>query len=151
MLKKFVSSFLALVMLAGCGSATGGSKAAAADQAQSIIKDLGLTEKLEQVDDRIIQGLFFFDEGLVDEAAFYIANDKSADAVGIFKTEDPDKVTEYVTDYLKATKEQMQNYYPDEVFKIDNAVVESGDGRVVLIISEDIEKAKSEAKKILGK
>ncbi|MCR5230349.1 MAG: DUF4358 domain-containing protein [Solobacterium sp.] len=151
MLKKFVSSIAALALLAGCGASGGGSKAAAADQAQTIIKDLGMAEKLEQVDERVIQGLFFFDEGMVEDASFYIANDKSADAVGVFKTENPDAVAEYVNDYLKATKEQMKNYYPDEVFKVDNAVVESDSGRVVLIISEDIESAKSEAKKILGK
>ena len=44
----------------------------------------------------------------------------------------------------------MQNYYPDEVFKVDNAVVEDNGSLIVLIICDDLEAAKKEAGTLLG-
>ena len=68
MLKKFVTSMLALFMLAGCSGASSSASAATADpasEAAKIVEDLNLSDHMDQVQDRIVSGLFFFDEGVV--------------------------------------------------------------------------------------
>ena len=148
MLKKFVSSVLCVLMLVGCGSSTSAGKAAAA-QAETIVSELNLGDKMEKVEDRIIKGLFFFDEGTIKDSAVYIANDKSADIVAVFETDDTAAVMDKVNTYLATAKEQMQNYYPDEVFKIDNAIVQEAGNKVVLIVANDIENARKAAESVL--
>ena len=148
MLKKFVSSLLCMLMLFGCGSSTSAGESAAA-QAEKIVTELNLTDKMDKVEDRIIKGLFFFEEGTLKDSSVYIANDKSADIVAVFESEDTAAVKERVNTYLATAKEQMQNYYPDEVFKIDNAIVEEAGDKVVLIVTGDIENAKKIADSIL--
>ena len=148
MLKKFVSSFLCVLMLFGCGSSTSAGESASA-QAEKIVSELNLTDKMDKVEDRIIKGLFFFEEGTLKDSSVYIANDKSADIVAVFESEDTAAVKERVNTYLATAKEQMQNYYPDEVFKIDNAIVEEAGDKVVLIVTGDIENAKKVAESVL--
>lgn len=148
MFKKIVSSFLALWMLYGCvgGGAGKNDTADCATQAAQIVKALGMEEKMDAVQDRVIQGLFFFEDGVIQDQALYIANDKSADIVGVFTVNDMDSAKASIQTYLKTLKAQMQNYYPDEVFKIDNAVLMNDDTKIILIIANDLEKAKEEAK-----
>lgn len=154
MLKKFVTSVIALFLLAGCSSGSSAEAAAAADPASDaakIVEDLNLSDHMDQVQDRIVSGLFFFDEGVVTQSAVYIANDKSADVVGVFETTDADSCRKAIQTYLDSAKTQMQNYFPDEVFKLDNAVVEDNGSTVILIACSDLEGAKKEADSILGK
>jgi hypothetical protein len=149
MLKKFVSSFLALLLLVGCGSGQD-AKTDPAKDAEKIVSELGLTDKMDAVQERIVKGLFFFDEGDIEQATVYIANDKTADVVGVFDTKDPKAAREKIDAYLASAKEQMQNYYPDEVFKIDNAVIQEKGSRIVVIVTDNIEAAKKAAQSILG-
>ncbi len=149
MLKKFVSSFLALLLLVGCGAGQSAGTDPAKD-AEKIVSELGIGDKMEAVQERVVRGLFFFDEGLIEKCSVYIANDKTADVVGVFDTSDPKAAREKIDAYLASAKEQMQNYYPDEVFKIDNAVVEEKGNRIVLIVTSDIESAKKLAQSVLG-
>lgn len=150
MFKRFVSSLLVLVLLSGCGAHAGKTTMDCAAQAEQIVTALAMNEKMEAVQDRVIQGLFFFEEDALQDQALYIANDKSANIVGVFKTDKMDSVKDCIQTYLTTLKAQMQNYYPDEVFKIDNAVVMNNDSEIVLIIADNLEKAKEEAKKVLG-
>ena len=149
MLRKFVSSLLVSFLLVGCGSSTSAGASPQKD-AEATVKELNLSDRMDQIQDRVVKGLFFFDEGVIEESAVYIANDKSADVVGVFKATDTAAAKEKIEQYLASAKEQMQNYYPDEVFKIDNAIVEDKDGKIILIVTNDIEAARKKAQELLG-
>ena len=119
MLKKFVSSILCVLLLVGCGATSAGSAASAEKEAEQIVSELGLSDKITQMDERVVKGLFFFEEGLVEDAKLYMdSTNQNPDLVGVFKTSDP-----------------------DAVFKIDNAIVKEGADQVVVIVADDIEKA----------
>lgn len=151
MLKKFVSSVLAVLLLVGCSATSAGSAAASASaDAESIISSLGMGDKVEKVEDRIIKGLFMFDEGTIEDAAVYVSNAKTADLVGVFQTKDTAATKEKIQNYLVTLKGQMESYAPDEVFKVDNAVIEEAGNKVIVIIADDIENAKKTAQSLLG-
>ena len=88
MLKKFVSSFLALMILVGCSGGSSSSRNSAESIAQGLIKDLKLEDKVAATEQRILQGLMFFPEDTVDDASLYLSNDKKADVVGVFHLKD---------------------------------------------------------------
>ena len=149
MLKKFVSSIMAVLLLVGCGSSSGSTKPSTA--AEQLVKNLNLSSKMDAMDESQTQGLFFFADGAVKSSSLYLANDKSADIVGVFEAEDVSSVRESVETYLETTKLQNQTYNPEEVFKLDNAVIDDNGKTVVVVVCDDLESAKKEVKSILGK
>ncbi len=157
MLRRFVSSLLVLVLLSGCGA--GGSSAsasstpasAAADMAAQIVEDLDLGDHMEELQTRVVQGLFFFEDGNVTDCSVYMNNNSSADVVGVFISTDLAETESKLSDYLDTQRSQMQSYYPDEVFKVDHAVLlDNGTDTVVLIVCDQLEDAKTEAETLLG-
>ena len=150
MLKKFVSSVLCVMMLMGCGSTSAGNSVSAEKEASQIVSDLGLSETITEMDERVVKGLFFFDEGTIEDAKLYMdGSNQHADLVGVFKTTDPDAVKAKVNDYLATLKETTQMYNPDEVFKIDHAIVQSGADQVIVVVTDDIEKAQKTVDSLL--
>lgn len=155
MFKKFVSSLVALVLVCGCSSSSVSTASAELDikaTAKQLVSDIGLTDTMDELsNDRQVMGLFLFDTDTVSESSVYIANNQSADIIGIFKTSNVDSCKASIKTYLENQKAQMQNYYPDEVFKIDNAYLEDNGTIVILAVCKDIELAKKKADAILGK
>lgn len=165
MLKKFVSSILAVILLAGCSgskadtadSAQGGSSVSCAEIASDLVKQLDLGEAVTEAKTRSVYGSFFNaregDENLpVSDAAAYLPADKNSDTVAVFRTSDAEAVTGMLDSYLSSQKALSEMYSPEEVFKISNAIVEtSKDGSlVVLVVCNDIETAKTKVSALLG-
>ena len=140
---------MAVLLLVGCGSSSGSAKPSTA--AEQLVKNLNLSSKMDAMDESQTQGLFFFADGAVKSSSLYLANDKSADIVGVFEAEDVSSVRESVETYLETTKLQNQTYNPEEVFKLDNAVIDDNGKTVVVVVCDDLESAKKEVKSVLGK
>lgn len=165
MLKKFVSSILAIVLLAGCGGKTGSEggdaeavAASCAEIASELVNDLNLGDVVTEAKTRVVYGSFFnAREGDADcpviDAAAYLPSDKNSDTIGVFRTEDAEAVKALLNDYLSAQQALSQMYSPEEVFKISNAIVEtSSDAKtVILVVCNDIEEAKKKVNAVLGK
>lgn len=161
MLKKFVSSLLAVLLIAGC--AGGGSAdetvrehKPVAEMAEGLVSTLGMESDLKEVKERVLYGMFFetrkdAEDNFVTDGKVYRGEDKNADTIGVFETTDNAKCIEYLKKYLETQKANSQMYSPEEVFKIDNAVLESSkDGSVVvLVISSEIEKAQTAVNELL--
>ena len=152
MLKKFVSSLLAVLLLAGCSAGSAQSEVvpafSASETALEIVKDLELTEAMEELKPKnVVRMIFQGDEDAVtDCSVFRSRNSGNSDTIGVFVTRDNEAVKEYLDTYLNDIKAQTETYYPEEVFKISNAVIEEKEGVVILVIAEDIEKARRTAR-----
>ncbi len=148
MYRKFVSSFIALALLAGCSSS--GKSVSAGSAGEKIVKELKLGDKMDKMDESATEGLFFFSDGVVTSSSLYLANDRSADAVGVFETKDVESCRRSIKDYLETTKAQNLSYNPEEVFKLDNAVVSDNGKTVIMVVCDDLESARKLVKEILG-
>lgn len=161
MLKKFVSSLLAVMLMAGCSGAASAEEKVrehkpVAEMAESLVSTLGMEEDVKEVKERVLYGMFFetrkdAEDNFVTDGRVYRGEDKNADTIGVFETTDNAKCIEYLQKYLETQKANSQMYSPAEVFKIDNAVLESSkDGSVVvLVISSEIEKAQTAVSELL--
>ncbi len=161
MLKKFVSSLLAVLLIAGCSGGTAADEKVSvhkpvAEMAQSLVSELGMENDLKEVKERVLYGMFFetrkdAEDNFVTDGKVYRGEDKNADTIGVFETTDNEKCVEYLKRYLETQKANSQMYSPEEVFKIDNAVLESSkDGSVVvLVVSSEIEKAQTAVNELL--
>lgn len=147
MLKKFVSSVLALVLLCGCSqantSATATTSSSADEIASTLISKLGLDANLTATKDRVIKGMIFDGEEVTSDAALYTSSDNgNADSVGVFFADDVDACKKALDSYLNTQKQNAQTYNADQVFKISNAIVESNGNEIILVVCDNIEDAK---------
>lgn len=163
MLKKFVSSILAIVLLAGCGGKTEGEASqsetpsvSCAEIAADLVSELNLSDVVSEAKTRTVYGSFFNtregdENSPVSDAAAYLPTEKNSDTVGVFRTDDAETVRTLLEEYLSAQKALSEMYSPEEVFKISNAVVEtSEDGKtVILVVCNDIEDAKAKVQAAL--
>lgn len=153
MLKKFVSSLLAVILLCGCskGAATVTTTSATADSvASSLITKLNLGSSLGSTKDRVIKGMVFNGDDITTDAALYLSNETgNSDTVGVFFTKDVTACKKDLTAYLDSQKANAQTYNADQVFKISNAVVEDNGSVVIMVVCDDIEAAKTAVKDAL--
>ncbi len=157
MLKKFASSLLVVMLLMGCGTkpsasnvVPGGTETAvsndsAEQEAEKLVDELKLTDEMTLAKERVMLGMVFGgDADAVKSGALYLSSETgNSNTVGVFQTDDVKKCEDYINAYLETQKASTETYYPEEVFKISNAIIQdNGKDCVVLVICEDIENAK---------
>ena len=120
---------------------------------QMLADEGTFSEELEALDADIAFALYHLaDYGLTlkdltDAAVLRSAGATCEEAaVLLFDVDDWDKKTEKAVealeDYLQSQIDSNQNYRPDEIPKLENALVEARGNRVVLVVASDMEKAK---------
>lgn len=169
MLKKFASSLLIMLVLAGCTSPQEEevkiekptstyneqeeeTNSKASKIASELVNTLGMqdtTEPLSVV--QAINGLFFQgDDSLTSDACVYTSSDPhNSDTVAVFMTKKSDAVKEHINQYIESTKANAESYAGDQVTKFDHAVIENNSSMVVLVIADDSAKAKDAVDAIL--
>ena len=159
MFRRFASSILAVFLLCSCtvdmSSSAEETQYADLTQAQKdcrrLIANLNM-ENMEAVKNRIVKGQFFMGEDIVDDAGVYYSKETgNTDTVAVFYTADTETVLPYITDYLEEKVRDTKGQYPDQVFKISNAVLDHDDSVIILVICSDIEDAKKEVAAFLNK
>ena len=165
MSKRFVSSILALLLLlCGCASKNvegeiipiGKQEEVDVSQqvaiAEEIMETLGNTDDMTRIKDRMMIGMLMDgDTDVITGGVLYLSKDEtSADAIGVFDTDDLETCRSHVSDYLSDQKLKAEYYNADEAFKVSKAVlVDDGKHRVILIISKEIAKAQRIADQLL--
>lgn len=173
MLRKFASSLLAaLLLLTGCSSqkkadadtkektqeTASPSAASSQDQetqadkdAAELVDKLGLTDSMTAVRDRVIGGMFFSgDKSCFTDGAAYLSQETgNSNTVAVFDTKDVKKTTDALQTYIKNQAEDTASYFPEQVTKIQNAVIESNKKKVVFIVYDDADAARAAADALL--
>lgn len=173
MLRKFASSLLvAVLLLTGCSSqkkadtenqteeTAATSQSSEADKetqvdkdAARIVKELDLTDSMTAVRDRVIGGMFFSGDNscYTDGAAYLSQETGNSNTVAVFTTKNVKKTEDALQTYIKNQAEDTASYFPEQVTKIQNAVVESNKKKVVFIVYDDATAAKKAADQLLKK
>ena len=73
----------------------------------------------------------------------------NSNTVAVFQTKNSDDVKASLQTYLESTEANAQEYFGEEVNKIKNALLDSNDKYVVLVIADDMDQAKNIVEKIL--
>ncbi len=144
MLKKFVISGL-LMLLVGC-SANNSISFDVENISKDLVEKLDLSEKVIKLDKEDIESLLYLDEGTLDEGILYLSNTNTSDMVGIVSSKDINELESTVKQYIEDLKVQNTNYFPEEVTKLEEALIEKKGDYVIFIVSND----NGEASKLIG-
>ncbi len=132
MFKKFVSSILVLIILVGCSQ----SKSVDINTVSNKIIEYYDKTNLTSLEKSDIESLLYIDEGFIEEGIFYISNNNTSDMFAILKSKENDNLKTYIKDYIDIVKTQNTNYFPEEVSKLENALIFEKDGYVYLIVND---------------
>lgn len=142
MKKRFAALAAALcLLLAGCGPKQEEKKGPYDSGDVAALLDSGIfSEVPEQLDADIICPVFDVDETLVKECAAYLPTGLNSEALALFvlnKAEDAPAVEEAVRSWISDQIESFADYGPNEVPKLEGAVVSVRENTVLLVVGSE--------------
>lgn len=150
-MKKLTVLFVAVISvftLCLCSCSGGSNKnPAPADVAAAVKENAQFTELIALTDDNISRRYYGIDLEMIEEyQAEVCSSGAMADEIAIFKVKDK----ENVEDMLEVVRERKQelydsfvDYVPDEINKIENALIGSNGNYVYLVVCSDRAAAKA--------
>ena len=115
----------------------------ASDYALDIINSVSFSSELTELDKDALPNFFNVNESV--EASVYLANGGASDMVCVFcqnGNDSKESIRASVDDYIQGIRDNAILYSPEDVSKIDLAIIQEYGDYVVAIICPDAEKAK---------
>ena len=129
------------LLLSGCGGKSGEKSAYSAADVTALLDSGAFTGDMEQVDGAVAAGLFGLDASTVEEITCYMATNSSvsADEVAVFVLADEDAAQaaeEACVAHVELRMESSAQYCPDQVPKLEAAVISRLGATVLLAVGE---------------
>lgn len=150
-MKRKISVFLCAVSLvllfAGCSAKE--QKPVEIDISEfsaALLESGAFAEELELIDNDIGCYIYGMEESADTETLFYMSSGATADELTIFKSADESSASELeksVSERLNYQKRSFEAYNPDEVTKLDGAVLKTSGVYVLLVVADDYDAANS--------
>ena len=141
MKKTWLAALLAALLLTSCSGNTAKDVDIEA-LAQEIVQTVAFDDTLEEIDDSMIPMLYDID-GYTD-AVLYKGSGATAEEVALFKMESSDDAKtacEEAKAHIQSQIEAYESYMPDEVTRLEDAVVRQDGNYVSIVVSADPEAA----------
>ena len=143
-----VPAVLALCLtLAACGG--GNEEAAAFDPAvtaQSLLDSGAFSDALEEVDASVAATLYGVDEADIADGVVYMSLSAGAEEIAVLVLSDADAAAaamEGLEAHVADQRAALESYQPDEVSKLDGAILQQKGNSVLLAVCADPAAAKA--------
>lgn len=133
---------VAMLMTAACGKT---KEISAEDVSAKLLSDISYTDELAEIDLETAQMLFYLDDAQITGAKIYESSGATAEEIAVFEcasSDDADKVMTAMQTRVEEQKESFRDYVPEELLKLDDAVLVKSRNVVVLSVSGDAETAR---------
>lgn len=141
-LSVIISVFICTLVLAGCGGTNFD-----ADSAVKQLMSAGIfDETLTEVSSSVTQKRLSLSEEDIESCTSYAGTKAVVDEIVLVKVSSSDaaeRVKTALDRHIETQKKSYSSYRPDEVPKLDSAVIVSEGGYVILVVSKDSGKAQS--------
>lgn len=151
MLMRLIPAALTLCLtLTACGGDNGDSQAAGAFDpaaaAQALMDSGAFTETLEAVDADVAAALYGVDAADITDCAVYTSLSAGAEEIAVLVMANETSATAALEGLEKRVADQkaaLESYQPDEVAKLDNAILEQRGSSVLLAVCADADAARA--------
>lgn len=149
-----ICALLAVAALAGC-SGGGGAKDVSVDElADNLSQNVTYAEPLNALEPEAVERAFRIDSADTSAVKAYLGSGATVDEVSVWEGTD-DKAAERIEQALKDRVEtrtaDYSDYMPDEVPKLENAILVRQGKYVVLCVTEDAQNAQKLIDEGLGR
>lgn len=141
-MKKVVSLALLLTLALTVFCACGSKEISVDGLSSEILSKVKFDEELVKVEDDVAKLYYGIEDGDAEEFQVYMSTAAFVDEVSVWKTKDVNKITEKINARIAEQKESYADYRPDEVPKLDKAVIITSGDVVVCCITSDSDNAK---------
>ncbi len=135
---KLIPILVIAILLFGCGKV---SEIVNADLSAALADNVAFSEQLTEIDTGTAENRYMLNSKDYTELTSYIGTMATADEFVIIKTGDVEGVTEKLNAYIERTRKEYETYRPNEVAKLDAAIIEVYKDAVTMIITADTENA----------
>lgn len=143
-IRGLAAGVFACAVLASCGEQAENVEVDINALAEALDTGITYQDPLEKLDDDMV-GMLYSVDGLVDASVVYMGSGATAEEIAVFDCVDADtaknKVKPIVEDHVKSQIEAFENYVPEEVAKLNEAVIRQVGEYVVLSVSNDVDGA----------
>lgn len=136
-MKKKIALILCVLITAMSAGCSSGKTINAQQAVTNLTTEVSYGEVLNAVDYKIFLKRAGIDESIVTDATVYMGSAAVVDTIAVIGTTDTAAVENALKGYIESQKESYASYRPDEVPKLDDAVLRVQDEYVVLCISTD--------------
>ena len=138
---KYMKIFAVLTMLfllVSCGKK---SEIINAELSREITDNVEFSEQLTQIDTINAQKRYMLSSKDYSEITAFVGTASVCDEFVIVKTSNTEGIIEDLRSYIDSKKESYKTYRPNEIYKLDNAIIEQYEDAVVMIITADSDDA----------
>ena len=135
---KFFAVLTTLFILVSCGKK---SEIINAELSQEITDNVEFSEQLTQIDTINAQKRYMLSSKDYSEITAFVGTASVCDQFVIVKTSNTEGIIEDLRSYIDSKKESYKTYRPNEIYKLDNAIIEQYEDAVVMIITADSDDA----------
>lgn len=135
---KIFAVLTTIFLLMSCGKK---SEIINSELSREITDNVEFSEQLTQVDTINAQKRYMLSSKDYSEITAFVGTASVCDEFVIVKTTDTEGITEDLRSYIDSKKESYKTYRPNEVYKLDNAIIEQYEDAVVMIITADSDNA----------
>ena len=132
---------LALCLLAACGSSAAGKAYDPAATAQALLDSGAFTQALDTVDKQTAcTALYALEEDTVTDCAVYTSLSAGAEEIAVLTLTDEQAAQtalEALEQRVEDQKAALKDYQPEEVAKLDDAIVNRQGSSVLLVVAAD--------------
>ena len=157
-MKRFLTLALAAMMmvlcLAGCG---GEDKYISFDELyNSLTTQIDFSaSKMQKQTEAALDNYYYIDPATLESYAIYMSDYSTgnADEIAMFQVKESDQMTtvkSLINDRISDLKVRYEDYKPEEMPKIESAIIEEKGNYIFLVISPDNEKAQEVLDQLLG-
>ena len=139
---------MALLMIMGCGKK---EEIVIDDLSSAISANVVFSEQLTQIDTKNIERRYSLNAKDYNEIKSFVGTVSVCDEYVIVKTDAPQTMADKFNEYIKDKRDIYEAYRPNEVHKLDSAVIETYNNAVVMIVTADSENALNVYKEYLKK
>lgn len=134
---------LTVFLLAACGKTLELNPKETVDQLQ---KDLTFTDEMAELDKDNACRIYGVEETLVDDCAGLRGSGATAENLSVWKADsadDAEEIKAQLQSFLESWTEGYADYKPEEVPKLESAVLSSAENYVILCVSADNDTAET--------
>ena len=144
LIRLMPAALLCLALTAcGGGGAVGQTPYDPETAAQALLDSGAFSDALDTVDQDTAAALYGIDADTITGSAVYTSLSAGAEEIAVLVLTDEDAALDGLEARVADQKAVLESYQPDEVSKLDSAIVEQRGNSVLLAVAADAEKARA--------
>ena len=144
LIRLMPAALLCLALTAcGGGGAVGQTPYDPETAAQALLDSGAFSDALDTVDQDTAAALYGIDADTITGSAVYTSLSAGAEEIAVLVLTDEDAAAAALDARVADQKAVLESYQPDEVSKLDSAIVEQRGNSVLLAVAADAEKARA--------